>query len=106
MGTVTATWCWRESKRCGLSCQRLERERRRQSQSTRTDLSARCSSGETLSSWCSRTHLPLRERLRPSTTTFLGAFCQCCPVFVPERDALNNLVVIGRSSKKMEAVAK
>ena len=23
--TVTATWCWRESKRCGPSCQRLER---------------------------------------------------------------------------------
>merc|ERR1712203_517861 len=92
-------------KEMGPSCQRLERERRRQSQSTRTDLSARCSSGETLSSWCSRTHLLPRERLRPSTTTILGAFCQCCPVFVPERYALNNLV-IGRSSKEMEAVAK
>ena len=23
--TVTATWCWRGSKRCGPSCQRLER---------------------------------------------------------------------------------
>merc|ERR1712181_69379 len=70
----------------GLNCQKLERERRRQSQSTRTVSSARCSSGGILSSLCSRTPLLLQELPSQSTALF-RAFDQCCPVFVPECNA-------------------
>ena len=54
--TVTATWCWRMSRRCGLSCLREPRERAR-SPLTRTASSARCSSEETPWSSCSETRL-------------------------------------------------
>merc|ERR1712080_475146 len=40
--SATATWCWRMSRRCGPSFQRLERGRRNPNPSTRIDLSVKC----------------------------------------------------------------
>ena len=81
--TGTATWCWRESRRCGLNSLRLEKVgiqwydilwiinmttsqgRRRPSLWTRTGSSPRCSWGATLSFLSSRTPWPLLGPLRP-----------------------------------------
>lgn len=47
----TVIWFWKTSKKCGLRYRRQGRERKSPSQSTRTDLSPRCSFEEILSSW-------------------------------------------------------